>query len=179
MNALPPAIALLSNQAAARYGVDPALVRALAWVESRGNPAARSRAGAVGVMQLMPNTAAGLGVRDRLDPADNIDGGVRYLRAQMTRFATAENALAAYNFGPSRVESYMRDGKAFPASVRRYVKSVLDRRAFEEGARPAAARPTLRGATRARRSRQSLCLSSSASPLLPRPACGVALGPSG
>lgn len=96
---------MLKN-AADRYGVDQNLVLAVARQESGYNPYIVSPAGAVGVMQLMPNTAEGLGV-DPWDPGENIDGGVRYLKAKLEEFGgNVESALAAYNAGSEAVRKY-------------------------------------------------------------------------
>lgn len=91
-------------QAAARtYDLSPDLIEAVARTESALDPSARSTAGAVGIMQLMPATARSLGV-DPADPVQNIMGGARYLRDQLDAFGGAVDlALAAYNAGPSRV----------------------------------------------------------------------------
>jgi hypothetical protein len=92
----------LIASSAQKYGLDPALLSRLASTESGGDPNARSPAGAMGVMQLMPGTARDLGV-DPSDPAQNIDGGAHYLKQQLDRFGSPELALAAYNAGPGRV----------------------------------------------------------------------------
>lgn len=95
------------ESSASKYGLDPALLKGLIQAESGFNPNAVSRSGAKGLAQLMPRTAAGLGVSDPFDPAQSIDGGARYLKAQMDRFGGDESlALAAYNAGPNAVVKY-------------------------------------------------------------------------
>ncbi len=91
------------EQAAARHGLDPRLLASLVWAESNFTPDAVSHAGAIGMAQLMPGTAEGLGV-DPWDPYQNLEGGARYLSAQIDRFGDVSHALAAYNAGPGRVE---------------------------------------------------------------------------
>jgi len=88
------------------YGVDPRLMFALVAQESRFNPKAVSRSGAQGLGQLMPGTAAGLGVHDPFDIDDNLDGAVRYLAEQLNTFGKLSFALAAYNAGPGAVKRY-------------------------------------------------------------------------
>ena len=107
------------------YEVSPALVDAVARVESRYNPSALSRANAAGIMQLMPGTARAMGV-ERADPAANIRGGTAYLRHLLNRFdGDVVRALAAYNAGPGAV---VRAGGVppFPETVS-YVAAVMDR----------------------------------------------------
>ena len=94
------------QQAADRYGVDARLVNAVIAVESAGNPWAVSSKGAQGLMQLMPATAALLGVGDPFSPGQNIDGGVRHLRTLLDNFGDLPLALAAYNAGAEPVRSY-------------------------------------------------------------------------
>jgi len=90
-----------------KYGVDPKLALAVANVESNLIPDAVSSAGAVGVMQLMPETAEGLGVSNSKDPQDNIDGGVRYLKQLINTFnGDTTKAIAAYNAGAQAVKDY-------------------------------------------------------------------------
>lgn len=98
-----PDVGTMVTQEAQRQGVDPALALSVARAESNLNPAARSPKGAVGPMQLMPATAAGLGV-DPTDTAQNIQGGVDYLKQQLARFQDPELAVAAYNAGPGAVQ---------------------------------------------------------------------------
>ena len=106
----------------AATGDDPALVKAIVANESGFDPAATSPVGARGLMQLMPGTAADLGVRDTYDPAANIDGGTRYLAQLLTRFSgNVPLAVAAYNAGPEAIAR-----GEMPAETKNYVRSVLD-----------------------------------------------------
>lgn len=95
----------LARRIARQQGVPPSLLLALITAESGWNPEAGSSAGARGLTQLMPGTARGLGVRDLLDPEQNIRGGARYLRKQLDAFGSPELALSAYNSGPGGAES--------------------------------------------------------------------------
>lgn len=110
--------------AARIHDVPQALLHALIKAESGYNPRARSAAGAVGLMQLMPDTAREMGVENRLDPEDNIKGGARYLKRMLTLFDNDITlAVAAYNAGPDAV---LRRGAVPPfAETRRYVPAVL------------------------------------------------------
>lgn len=91
---------------AARHGLETDLLLALVRVESCFDAKARSRAGAVGLTQLMPATARELGVSNSLDAKANLDGGARYLARMLKRFGNETLALAAYNAGPGNVEKY-------------------------------------------------------------------------
>src|ERR1051325_5180359 len=113
----------LGQQAAARHGLDPRLVDAVSQQESGYNPSARSSAGATGLMQLMPDTAKQLGV-DPTDPAQNIEGGTRYLKQLHDQFGgDTDLALAAYNAGPGNVQ---KAGNKIPniPETQNYVQSI-------------------------------------------------------
>ena len=115
--------ARLFEAAGAEHGVSPGLLAAVAKQESGFDPTAVSPAGARGLMQLMPGTADGLGVRDPFDPAQAVDGAARLLRTLMDRFGSTELALAAYNAGPGAV---LRYGGIPPyPETQAYVRSVL------------------------------------------------------
>jgi soluble lytic murein transglycosylase-like protein len=120
----PGEIDALVNQNAAIWQVDPALIKAVIANESGFNANATSPVGAQGLMQLMPETAAALGVRNPYDPAQNVAGGTRYLRSMLDRFGgDARLAIAAYNAGPGAVEKY---GDVPPyAETKNYVQNVL------------------------------------------------------
>jgi hypothetical protein len=117
----------LVRSTAERHGIDPNLAEAVMAQESAGRPDAVSPAGARGLMQLMPGTAQELGV-DPNDPAQNIDGGVRYLKQQIDRFGVS-GGLAAYNAGPGRFQKTNGRFEALPAETRNYVPSVMNRAA--------------------------------------------------
>ena len=113
----------LITATARRRGVSVSLLTALVWQESGFRFRARSAAGARGLTQLMPGTARDLGVRRIYDPAQNLDGGARYLKGLLVRFGSASLALAAYNAGPGAV---VKHGGIPPyGETRRYVRNVL------------------------------------------------------
>lgn len=120
------ALALYSGfikAAAARYGIPQPLLERQIMAESGGNPHAKSPVGALGLMQLMPSTARGLGVENPLDPHQNIMGGAKYLSDQYRKFGNWRDALAAYNAGPGAVAKY---GGVPPfAETQDYVHQIL------------------------------------------------------
>jgi soluble lytic murein transglycosylase-like protein len=112
------------SEAATRYDLDPDLIKAIIQIESGGIPDARSSKGAIGLMQLMPETSSNLAVSNPFDPKANIWGGTKYLSQLLERFrGNLVLALAAYNTGPEKVEKY-GGIPPFP-ETRRYVRNVL------------------------------------------------------
>ena len=121
------------RESAAQTQIDPDLIEAIIACESGFDPNATSRAGARGLMQLMPATAASLGVSNPYDPAQNVLAGAKYLRQLLDRFGDIELAVAAYNAGPGAVERY---GGIPPFSeTQEYVRSVLARYRVSKSAR--------------------------------------------
>ena len=125
-------LGMLLTDLSSHYGYDPALIVAVIMTESSFDPSSRSHRGAVGLMQLLPNTAESLaeethrpwsGEHALLDPTFNISLGVRYLAKLHKRFGSLEIALAAYNYGPSRVDDMLRRGVPVPMD---YTQRVLD-----------------------------------------------------
>ena len=124
-DAAPSEFDQLIRTSSAKWGVDSALVKAVVANESGFDPNATSPAGAQGLMQLEPATAAGLGVTDPYDPIQNLNGGSRYIRGLLDRFhGDVRRAVAAYNAGPHAVEKY--GGVPPYAETRAYVDHVLE-----------------------------------------------------
>jgi hypothetical protein len=110
------------QEAGERYRVDPSLIRAVIQAESGGNPFAVSRAGARGLMQLMPETAAELGVTNSFDPTQNIMGGTSYLSRLLDRYrGDVKLALAAYNWGMGNLE---KRPEAMPRETKNFIAAV-------------------------------------------------------
>lgn len=129
---LPASVQTLAIAEAHKQGIDPALVLSVIQQESDGDPQARSRAGAVGLMQLMPNTAKELKVTNPRCPKQNVSGGVRYLRTLLNRYNNVTLALYAYNWGMGNVDHWLKSGtgskgQPMPEETRKYAPSILAR----------------------------------------------------
>lgn len=119
------------DEACRRYNISSNVIRAVVKAESGFNPKAVSDKGAVGLMQLMPDTAAGLGVKNPYDPVQNIDGGVRYLKSLLNEFGgDLELALAAYNSGAGNVKKYggippFRETQDYVQKIMGYIRNKV------------------------------------------------------
>lgn len=139
------------NQSSRRYRIDPDLINSVIHAESGFNPKAVSPKGAQGLMQLMPKTAAEMGVKDAFEPGANVDGGTKYLRELLERYDfDIVKALAAYNAGPHRVEQYRGvppyyETRAYVARIVREFnrKKLAQRKAAEEAKKKAAKKPAV------------------------------------
>lgn len=133
------AVQKIVAQAATEHGIDPDLINAVIWVESRFDPAAKSPAGARGLMQLMPATAAYLAKQlgehnpRAYDPAFNVRAGALYLAEMIEKFGDERHAVAAYHAGPGNVKRWLEAGEAFPDYSDTYVAKVMDARSRFEG----------------------------------------------
>jgi soluble lytic murein transglycosylase-like protein len=117
-------ISTLVNEASLQTGTPPGLVRAVLMAESAGDPTAISLAGAQGLMQLMPGTAAGCGIADAFEPTQNVQCGAAYLKAMLQRYhGNVTLAVAAYNAGPGAVDRY--HGVPPYPETRAYVARVI------------------------------------------------------
>jgi soluble lytic murein transglycosylase-like protein len=113
------------SEIAEKYNLDPQLVKIVIEVESGFNPNACSPQNAMGLMQIIPETARSLNLENPYDPYENIKAGVRYLRLQLDRFGCIELALAAYNAGPGAVEKY--GGIPPYEETQNYVRTIMER----------------------------------------------------
>lgn len=133
----------IARQKARTYGVNEDIFLRLVGAESGWNPRAKSGAGAMGLVQLMPGTAQGLGVSDPYDPVQSLTGGARYLSQQLKRFGSYDKALAAYNAGPGNVERY---GGIPPfKETQSYVKKILGGTNVAATPKPQAQEPAASG----------------------------------
>ncbi|HKP13065.1 MAG TPA: lytic transglycosylase domain-containing protein [Blastocatellia bacterium] len=142
-----PALNQVISEEAAKHGIDPLLVHAVVWQESRGNPKAHSHKGAGGVMQMMPATAKRFGVRNRFDKKESVRGGLEYLAWLLDRYnGDVALALAGYNAGEGNVDYYgnippFRETQDYVVQIARRYKELRDQMATGGSAAPTAAPP--------------------------------------
>ena len=143
-----PSIDQLVDEAGVRHQLDPDFLHSVVRAESGYNPRAVSRKGAQGLMQLMPATAAELGVSDSFQPAANLEGGARYLRELLRRYSNDPiKALAAYNAGPHRVQQYggvppYRETRAYVSRIVRDFNRAKRSQKRSASTRPSHSQPT-------------------------------------
>lgn len=137
-------------EASQRFGIPEAWIRAVLVTESAQDTGAVSSAGAIGLMQIMPDTWAELRIQHRLgadpyDPRDNILAGTAYLRQMLDRYGSIGAMLAAYNAGPGRYDEYVATGRPLPAETRAYVSKlapILGGEPLPESTETSTPRPT-------------------------------------
>ncbi|WP_046231806.1 lytic transglycosylase domain-containing protein [Paenibacillus algorifonticola] len=131
---MPSTYQSIVNAAAQKYHIEPSLIAAIIQQESSWNPQAKSSAGAGGLMQLMPGTASGLGVKDVNDPIQNVNGGTKYISQMMSKYNNdPQLALAAYNWGPGNLDKAIKKYGAnwsaivsyAPTETQKYVAKVM------------------------------------------------------
>jgi hypothetical protein len=163
------------GEASATYGVSPDLVKAVIQTESQFNPLAVSPVGALGLMQLMPVTAAYLGVADPFDPRQNIQGGVKYLSMLLDRFhGNVALALAGYNAGPTAVARHrgippFRETRGYVQKIRALVSDTTSAFSIPEPRRPKTRASARRAASRNRQRVKMASLRSAAKRSKARP----------
>jgi soluble lytic murein transglycosylase-like protein len=113
------------KEASQKYNVPENVIKAVIDQESSGKANAGSSAGARGLMQLMPDTARGLGVTDITDPSQNIMAGTKFFSQMYSKYGNVEDALGAYNCGPGRYNQYLNGTRALPKETQRYIPSVM------------------------------------------------------
>jgi len=156
------------GEASATYGVSPDLVKAVIQTESQFDPMAVSPVGALGLMQLMPVTAAYLGVADPFDPRQNVNGGVKYLSILLDRFnGNVALALAGYNAGPTAVARHkgippFRETRGYVQKIRALVSDTTSAFSIPEPRRPKAKASTRRAASRSKQGVKMASLRSAA-----------------
>ncbi|MGG3454255.1 lytic transglycosylase domain-containing protein [Paenibacillus rhizolycopersici] len=130
---MPQAYRGIVSNAASTYGVPEGLIASIIKAESSFNPKAKSSAGAAGLMQLMPGTASGLGVKNVYDPTQNVNGGTKYIAGKLQKYGDPQLALAAYNWGPGNVDKAIKKyGNSWsaikshaPKETQNYVSKVI------------------------------------------------------